>query len=136
LSGTLSIEGDDTMQDRLGVQRWAPALFALFFAAIVGYWAYNMGLAHGIAEQLPPAAAGVPPWPYYYHRPWGFGPLFPLLFLGFWLFVLRFAVRGGRRRGGWGGYHGDGTHDVPPMFEEWHRRAHQRDAQAAPGAKG
>jgi hypothetical protein len=61
-------------------------------------------------------------------QPWGFGfgffPLFPLLFIFFWVFVLRGLFwRGGWRRHG--RYDG-----VPPAFEEWHRRAHA--AESAP----
>ena len=57
------------MQDRSAVSRWLPAVFGLFFAAIVGIWAYDLGLSHGIAQQLPPPPAGVYPWAFY--RPWG-----------------------------------------------------------------
>jgi hypothetical protein len=122
------------MQDRSGVYRWAPAVFGLLLAVVVGVWAYNLGLSHGLAEQLPPPSAGVYPWGYY--RPWGFGPFFPLLFLAFWFFALRFFIRGGPWRRGWGGYYGGRSHGVPPMFEEWHRRAHERDSPAPPPAPG
>jgi len=115
------------MQDRSAVHRWLPAVLGLFFAMIVGIWAYDLGLSHGIAQQLPPPPAGAYPWAFY--RPWGFGPFFPLVFLAFWFFVLRiFFFRGGPWRRGWRGYYDDGQH-VPPMFEEWHRRAHERSSQ-------
>jgi hypothetical protein len=135
--GQTAIEGDDIMQDRSPANRWAPAVFALFFAAIVGLavgtWAYNLGLSHGLAERLPPPSAGAYPWAYY--RPWGFGPFFPLLFLLFWFAALRFLFRGGPWRRGWGGYYGGRLpHDVPPMFEEWHRRAHERESSTPPPA--
>ena len=116
------------MQDRSAVSRWVPALFALFLATVVGFWAYNLGLHQGLAQQLPPPPAGVIPWAYY--RPWGFGPFFPLLFLAFWFFVIRFAIFGGRPwRRGWDRYYDGWPHGVPPMFDEWHRRAHERDKQ-------
>jgi hypothetical protein len=116
------------MEDRSAVSRWLPALFGLVLATIVGFWAYNVGWSHGLAQQLPPPPAGVNPWAYY--RPWGFGPFFPLLFLVFWFFVVRFLFfRGGPWRRGWGGYYDGRPHGVPPMFEEWHRRAHERDRQ-------
>jgi hypothetical protein len=124
------------MQDRSPVYRWAPAAFGLLIAVVVGLsvgiWAYNLGLAHGIAEQVPPPPAGFYPWAYYH--PWGFGPFFPLLFLLFWFFALRFFIRGGRSRGGWRGYYDLRSRDVPPMFEEWHRRAHEHDSRTAPPA--
>jgi hypothetical protein len=116
------------MEDRSVVSRWLPALFGLVLATIVGIWAYNVGWSHGLAQQLPPPPAGVNPWAYY--RPWGFGPFFPLLFLVFWFFVVRFLFfRGGPWRRGWGGYYDGRPHGVPPMFEEWHKRAHERDRQ-------
>jgi hypothetical protein len=71
----------------------------------VGVYTYNLGLAHGIAQSVQPAAApgsGAPVviWP----RPWGFGfgffPFFPLMIL-FWIFVVRalFWPRAWRGRG-------------------------------------
>ena len=52
-----------------------------------------------------------------------------LFFLAFWFFVLRiFFFRGGPWRRGWRGYYDD-RQDVPPVFEEWHRRAHERNNQ-------
>jgi hypothetical protein len=116
------------MQDRSTVYRWVPVAFGVFLAAIVGFWAYNLGLAHGLAQQLPPPPAGVYPWAYY--RPWGFGPFFPLLALVFWFFVVRtFLFRGGPWRRGWGRYYDGRFNDVPPMFDEWHRRAHEREGR-------
>lgn len=98
--------------------------------------AYHLGVAQGAVaatQMAPPAAPPAVPAPYYnywgpyfYHGPFGFaGFLFPLALL-----FLAFAVVGrafGRRRYGWArgcyGY-GDPT-GVPPMFTEWHRRAHE-----------
>ena len=87
---------------------------------------------HGIAESGRVLAApgnGVPlvaVWP----RPWGFGfgffPFFPLFFVLFWVLVLRGLFW---QRARWG--RGYGHHEVPRMFDEWHRRAH---AQQAPPA--
>ncbi len=89
----------------------------------VGYYAYNVGVAHGLASAH--AAAGGAPmvvWPR-----WGFGfgffPFFPIFFfILVWVVLLRGLFWRGR---GWGracGYeYGSG---VPPQFEEWHRRAH------------
>jgi hypothetical protein len=114
--------------------RWAGGLLAVFLAAIVSAWTYNLGLAHGLAAQLPASAAVAYPWAFY--RPWGLGfPFFPLFSLFVWFVVLRLFVRGGPWRGGWGGYYG-GRSGVPPMFEEWHRRAHEQDTRPAPPTQG
>jgi hypothetical protein len=120
------------MQNRSGVYRWGPAVAALGLAAVVGVWTYNIGLAQGLAAHLPPPDG--PPYPWAYYRPWGVGPFFPLFVLLFWFFGLRFLIRG-RGPGWWGGYHGDSSRGVPPMFEEWHRRSHERQA-APPPANG
>jgi hypothetical protein len=77
------------------------------------------------------------PYPYYgygpFHRPFGFGfgflgcliPLF-LFFLLFGAFRFLFwGPRWGWHRGGHGPWrHAWGEGGVPPMFEEWHKRAH------------
>jgi len=59
------------------------------------------------------------------------------LVLFFWFVAFRVFVRGGRWRHGWGGYYGERL-GVPPMFDEWHRRAHEREARpaSAPPAQG
>ena len=65
-------------------------------------------------------------------RPWGFGFgfLFPLLFLCFWLFVVGARHWRGSWRSEWCRNSG-----VPPMFEEWHRRAHAQ-GELSPERKG
>ncbi len=103
--------------------------------------AYQAGLARGLADsgQVAPPGQGEPgprPYPYYDpyygHGPWGFGFgffgfLFPLLF-----FFLIFALlRGLFWRGGGGGPHGYWGRGVPPMFEEWHRRAHESKGESS-----
>ena len=73
--------------------------------AVVGVYAYNLGLAHGIAQSgqlvaAPGSGVQVVVWP----RPWGFGfgffPFFPLMIL-FWIVVARglFWRRAWRGRG-------------------------------------
>jgi hypothetical protein len=117
-------------------------VLAVVVLAGVGVAAYSAGLAQGAAVQL--GAGGLEP---------GFSPgfrgmpgLWPLGlgFFGFGLLGLAFKVllffglialigrlifwpRWGWGRGPWGhgpgaGEHGPGA--VPPMFAEWHRRAH------------
>jgi hypothetical protein len=114
--------------------RGARLIVGALIALVVGVIAYNLGFSHGLAQQLPAGTAGPYPWPY---RPWGFGFgfLLPLLFV---FLLLRVLWWGGPWRRGWhGGYGGyyergcypAGAPGVPPAFDEWHRRAHERDQQ-------
>ena len=112
--------------------RWFVTIAAVLGLALVGVVAYNAGVSQGLAQAAVAAAqAGqgttgtpLPPYPYAYgwYRPWGFGFGFPIffLFLFFWLFVVR-GLFWGRPWRRWHDYGG-----VPPSFEEWHRRAHDR----------
>jgi hypothetical protein len=107
-------------------------LFALVVLAVVagvGFYAYNIGVAQGMAGDAGIAAPGVAPH-LYYGRPFFFGPfgfgfagcLFPLFFIFLALLLLRGLFWHGR----WShGYHGRWEQSVPPMFEEWHRKAHE-----------
>jgi hypothetical protein len=127
-------------------KRWA-AIFVVALVAFVGIGvglvAYNMGVAQGLAigahaapvEQ--DARVAMQHYGYYGWHPWGFGFggfgfFIPFLFFGFWFFALRLLFWGGPwRRHGYGRYgrwdrYGDGPRDLPPGFEEWHRRAHDR----------
>jgi hypothetical protein len=128
--------------------RWVAILFVAIVAVVVGVLSYNAGVQHGLAMSpaLERAAAGAGaggaggaaatpapypypyPYPYYGFHPWfgGFGFFFPLVFFAFWFLVIRFLFWGGPwRRRSW--HHGNGERrDVPPMFEEWHRRMHER----------
>jgi hypothetical protein len=99
-------------------------------AAAIGIGAYNAGVAQGIAESgrmiaAPPAGT---PYVYVWPRPWGFGffPFFPLVVLLLFFFALRGLFWRGRWHGG-GRYRYDG---VPPVFDEWHRRAHAGQSSA------
>jgi hypothetical protein len=66
-----------------------------------------------------------------FYRPFGFGfgcfgPLLGLFLLFIAFRALGFLFWG--RRWGWGPHHGpwrrDWENGMPPMFEEWHKRAH------------
>jgi hypothetical protein len=115
--------------------RWVAVIVTLVVAAMVGFFAYNAGVAHGIATAGQPITGGaalVPPYAYGWYRPWGFGFGFfgPFLFILLWLFVLRGIFWGGpwRRFGCYGrGYYGG-----PAGFDEWHRRAHERMTSKEP----
>jgi hypothetical protein len=119
--------------------RIVSALVLIAAIVAIGFFAYQAGVAHGspITIQSPSGESMPAPYPYYgmpFYHPWGFG--FGFGFLGFliplFLFFLalrafRFLFWGSR----WGHHHGGqgpwGRHwenGVPPMFEEWHKRAH------------
>jgi hypothetical protein len=112
------------MNNRQLFRALAIGVLILAGAFAIGLGAYNAGVAQGIAESSRMIAAPQSGTPYVYvwPRPWGFGffPFFPLLFLFLFFFVVRGLLWRGRWHGG-GRYRYDG---VPPMFEEWHRRAH------------
>jgi len=116
----------------------------VLIAAIAGiaYFAFNAGVAQGspITLQSPEGQnvpAPYPPFGYGYgmpfHHPFGFGlgcfgiliPLF-LFFLAMKAFRFMFwGPRFGHHMGGHGPWrHGWGENGLPPMFEEWHKRAH------------
>jgi hypothetical protein len=119
-----------------------------------GFMAFRAGEARGISQapavataisqatengqgvSLPPMMYGHgyaygygPGYPMMYGRPFGFFPggiclsiLFLFLFLGAMRMIFfRRMVHGGHMHGSWGRHGGDG---VPPMFNEWHKRAH------------
>ena len=115
------------------------ALGVIALVAGVGAAAYNAGVATHI--QVPAAPSGQAPYPYYgfgfWHPFWfvGFGFLGPLIGLFFLILVVRFFIFAlfGPRWGRWGRMHRgwrnwDDESDVPPMFREWHDRAHGRPA--------
>jgi len=122
--------------------RVVSALVLVAVIAAIGYFAYQAGVAQGspITIEAPSGETAPMPYPYYgwgmpfHHRPFGFGfGFFGFLILLFLFFAalraLRFLFWG--PRWGWGhhGGHGHGPwghweNGVPPMFEEWHKRAH------------
>ncbi|MCE9644942.1 MAG: hypothetical protein K8S20_03000 [Chloroflexi bacterium] len=87
---------------------------------------------NGQAVNLPPMMYGHgygPGYPMMYGRHFGFFPggiCFSIFFLFLFLGALRMIFfrrmhHGGHMHGPWGRHGGDG---VPPMFNEWHQRAH------------
>lgn len=120
--------------------RVVAALVLVAAVAGIAFFAYNAGVAQGspVTIQAPSGQTAPMPYPYAYgypfHRPFGFGfgflgclvPLF-LLFLIFGAFrMMMWGPRWGWRRhmygGGPWGMHG--REGVPPVFDEWHKRAH------------
>jgi hypothetical protein len=116
------------------------ALVLIAAIAGIGFFAFRAGVAQGspITIEAPSGEAAPMPYPYYgygpYHRPFGFGfGFFGILFLLFLFFLalraFRFLFWG--PRWGWGHHHGghgpwgrSWENGVPPMFDEWHKRAH------------
>ncbi len=116
-------------------------LVVIAAVAGVAFFAFNAGAATHL--QLPASASGQAPYPYYGFPFWG-----PFPFLGFGcfgpliaLFLLFMAMRAfsfmlfGPRWNRWGHMHHGWRHGweeeggVPPMFREWHDRAHGQPAQ-------
>jgi len=114
-------------------------------AALAGiaFLAFNAGAAYGAQSefQLPahdPEALVLPYYayglhPYGYHRIGCFGLLIPLLLLFLVFGAFRRLTWGPRRTfmrpGAWGGCWNE---DLPPMFNEWHRRAHNAPQESKP----
>jgi len=126
--------------------RIVAALVLVAAIAGIAYFAFQAGVVRGSPITLEaPSGETVPaPYPYYgygygFHRPFGFGfGFFGFLILLFLFFAalraFRFLLWG--PRWGWGHRHGPGAwgrpweNGMPPMFEEWHKRAHGQSADA------
>jgi hypothetical protein len=121
----------------------------VLLAAIAGiaFFAYHVGATHatGISPSMPAAANGMPYYPFFWHPLFGAG-IFIVLFGLFLLMIafsamrmLVFGPRWGWRHmhhGEMGHHpmgHGPWSEGVPPMFAEWHRRAHANPEE--PGEK-
>jgi len=121
----------------------------LVLLAVIGgiaLFAFNAGVAQGVATKLPQSATqpGTMPYPYYgmhmmpfFGFPFGgiFGFLIGLFVLFFVFRLISFIVFG--PRWGWGGghmyrhmwRHGWDENGVPPMFKEMHDRAHGKQPE-------
>lgn len=128
------------------------ALLLVGLVTAGGFMAYKAGVAQGIAQAPEVADAiqqsvenGQPVAPMYgpygYGHPYGYGfsyrhhfnPFagicFSIIFLFFFFGFLKMIFFRGMRHG-WGNRHGQGPWGkweggVPPMFDEWHKRAHE-----------
>jgi hypothetical protein len=103
--------------------QWLIGILALVFAAFVGAYTYNLGVAHGLAHAAVAAAPGGAPPPFaYWARPWGFGffpffPIFPFFFMIlFWVVLFRAIAGRGRWHRGACGYSRGGHRqwETPP----------------------
>ncbi|HUE99961.1 MAG TPA: hypothetical protein VMN99_11960 [Anaerolineales bacterium] len=121
--------------------RLVSALVLIVAIAGIAFFAFRAGVAQGspVTIEAPSSETAPMPYPYYgwgmpFRHPFGFG----FGFFGFLLLLFLFfaALRAFRllfwgSRWGWGHHHGghgawgrSWEHGVPPMFEEWHKRAH------------
>ncbi len=127
----------------------ARIIASLVLVAAIGgiaFFAFQAGVAQGspITLQAPSGDSIPAPMPYYgygygmhYRHPFGFGCFGPILAL----FLLALVFKSFRMlmwgpRWGWGHRGGHGPwnrhhweNGVPPMFEEWHKRAHGEPAE-------
>lgn len=129
------------------VFRIVSALVLIAAIAGIAFFAFNAGVAQGspVTIQAPAGESAQVPYPPYgygygmpFHRPFGmmgfgcFGPLIALFLFFLALKSFRFLFGGARLdygmtgrapwRGHWGG------NGLPPMFAEWHKRAHESTA--------
>jgi hypothetical protein len=121
--------------------RIASAFVLVAVIAGIAFYAFQAGVAKGspVTIEAPSGQTAPAPYPYYgygmpFYRPWGFG----FGFLGFLipLFLFFIALRAFRFLF-WGprwGYRGPWRHrwsegGAPPMFEEWHKRAHGESSE-------
>ncbi len=116
--------------------RVVSGLVLLAVIAAIGFFAFQAGVAEGspITIEAPSGESMPAPYPHFGygygmrpHHPFGFGfgcliPIFGVLLLVLALKSFRVMMWG--PRWGWGGRHGWGEGGVPPMFEEWHKKAH------------
>jgi hypothetical protein len=127
------------MNGNIGL-RIVSALVLIAAIAGIAFFAFQAGVAQGspVTIQAPEGQTAPMPYPYPYYgwgmpyRHWGFGFgffgfLIPLFLFFLVLRAFRFLFWGSRF--GWGHHHrgpwGRGWENgLPPMFEEWHKRAH------------
>jgi len=118
--------------------RLVAALVLLAAIAAIGYFAFQAGIAQGSPVTIEAPSGETAPMPYpHYGRGWGmpfppppfgfgfgcFGFLIVLFLFFMALRAMRFLFWGCGRHG-WHGPWGRWENGVPPMFEEWHKRAH------------
>jgi hypothetical protein len=133
------------MNENNVVLRIIAASVLIAVIAAIGFFAFRAGVAQGspITIEAPSGETAPMPYPYHgwgmpFHRPFGFGfGFFGFLFLIFLFFVALRALRVlfWGPRWGWGHHHsghgpwGRWENGAPPIFEEWHKRAHGETGQ-------
>jgi hypothetical protein len=138
------MKGEITMNRRI-VFGVLLVLLLIAGAVSLGVYAYNAGVAQGLAESgklaalTPEEGARLSPYfyggPFWHPRPFGFGffgcfgPLFFILLI---FLLVRGLVWGGPWGRGHGWRHGPWDRGVPPMFDEWHRQAHSQGTEQTP----
>ena len=142
------------MNGKIGL-RIVSALVLIAALAGIAFFAFQAGVAQGspITIEAPAGDANALPMPYPYygyghgmrfHHPFGFGfgcfgPLIALFLFFLVLKAFRFTFWGprwghmGHHRGPWGSRHWE--NGVPPMFDEWHKRAHDPSAENKESSK-
>jgi hypothetical protein len=103
-----------------GLLRVLAVLVVALAAGLVGY---QIGLSQDLVVEGGPAVAH-PAYGPGFGFGWGFGGFLFFLLVLFLLFAA-FRPRWGGPGPGWSG-RGDWSNRVPPPFEDWHRRAHER----------
>jgi hypothetical protein len=128
------------MNDKIGL-RILSALVLIAAVAGIAFFAFQTGVAQGSPVTIEAQSGQSVPAPYPYQgygMPFhhGFGLGFGCLGILIPLFLFLLAAKAFRMmlwgpRWGWGrmGHHGPWRHawgerGVPPMFEEWHKKAH------------
>ena len=121
--------------------RIVAGLILIAVVAGIAFFAFNAGVAQGVATKLPAATQpGNMPYayhgtPFFWHPFFGiFGFLIGLFLLFFVLRMISFVVFG--PRWGWGGHmgrhawrHGWYEGEVPPMVKEMHDRLHGKQPE-------
>jgi hypothetical protein len=125
----------ETMNGKI-VVRVVSGLVLLAVIGAIAFFAFQAGVAQGSPITIEAPAGQSAPMPYYgygygmpFHRGhfgFGFGCLIPLFAVFLLVIALKsFRMMMGGPRWGWGHHRGHwGERGVPPMFEEWHKKAH------------
>lgn len=137
------------MNGKIGLRILSAVVLVAAIAGIA-FFAFQAGVVKGSPITIDaPAGQTVPVSPYMmhsygygmpFHHPFGFG--FGCFGLLIPLFIFFLAAKAFRMllwgpRWGWGrmGHHGPwrhgwGEHGVPPMFDEWHKKAHETPGES------
>jgi TRAP-type C4-dicarboxylate transport system permease small subunit len=117
------------------VFRVVAALVLLAVIAGIGWYAFNLGAAQNVQVSAgQPSTGTYPNYSAPFWHPFGFlgfgcfGLLFPFFLVLMAFCALRRMLWGPRWGHMHGRWHGENGEWMPPMFREWHRRAHEEPA--------